>query len=42
MPNQTAMGPEIIVFDLNSTLLDLSVLDGHSTPVFGASGYQEK
>ncbi len=36
------MGPEIIVFDLNGTLLDLAVLDGHFERIFGAASYREK
>ncbi len=36
------MGPEIIVFDLNGTLLDLVVLDGHFARIFGSPGYREK
>ena len=36
------MGPEIIVFDLNGTLLDLSALDGHFARIFGSASYREK
>ncbi len=36
------MGPEIIVFDLNGTLLDLAVLDSHFARIFGAASYREK
>lgn len=36
------MGPEIIVFDLNGTLLDLAVLDGHFERIFGSSGSRER
>ena len=36
------MGPEIIVFDLNGTLLDLGVLDGHFERIFGSPDCREK
>ena len=36
------MGPEIIVFDLNGTLLDLSALDGHFARIFGSASHREK
>lgn len=36
------MGPEIIVFDLNGTLLDLAGLDGHFARIFGSANYREK
>ena len=36
------MGPEIIVFDLNGTLLDLAVLDGHFERIFGSPGTRER
>ena len=36
------MRPEIIVFDLNGTLLDLAVLDGHFERVFGSPGQRER
>ncbi len=36
------MRPEIIVFDLNGTLLDLSGLDGHFARIFGSASFREK
>ena len=36
------MRPETIVFDLNGTLLDLAVLDGHFARIFGSPSHREK
>ena len=36
------MRPEIIVFDLNGTLLDLAVLDRHFARIFGSASHREK
>lgn len=36
------MGPEIVVFDLNGTLLDLARLDGHFARTLGSANYREK
>ena len=36
------MGPEIIVFDLNGTLLDLAAFDSHFARIFGSASYREK
>ncbi len=36
------MGLEIIVFDLNGTLLDLATFDSHFARIFGSASYREK